>query len=410
MVRKYRNIQVAILMTVVMFMTGITAFADPSIEDVTQERDETQEQLDEVTSTIEELADQQESISNEIEEISAALVQVMAEIEVIRVMLDEKELEIQQAQAAYDEALQRELEQYEAMKIRIQYLYESGNQDLLSIYLETGSISDTLTKAEYIEDLYEYDRQMLSEYQNTVNEVATLQQVLLTEQEELLCMQADYEAEQEYMESIIVELQEVSEDYEEQIAAAESLAAEYAAKIEAQNAEIARLEEEARRQAEEAARRAAEEEARRRAQEAVANSANTGTVTTTGSATYDVSSIYSANGSDLGKSIAVFACQYIGNPYVPGGTSLTNGADCSGFVFSVYKEFGYSVPRTSYSLRSAGTEVAYADAQPGDIICYAGHVAIYIGNGMIVHASSVRTGIKVSRAQYREILCVRRII
>ena len=155
MVRKYRNIQVAILMTVVMFMTGITAFADPSIEDVTQERDETQEQLDEVTSTIEELADQQESISNEIEEISAALVQVMAEIEVIRVMLDEKELEIQQAQAAYDEALQRELEQYEAMKIRIQYLYESGNQDLLSIYLETGSISDTLTKAEYIEDLYE---------------------------------------------------------------------------------------------------------------------------------------------------------------------------------------------------------------------------------------------------------------
>ncbi|HOO79069.1 MAG TPA: C40 family peptidase, partial [Lachnospiraceae bacterium] len=103
-------------------------------------------------------------------------------------------------------------------------------------------------------------------------------------------------------------------------------------------------------------------------------------------------------------------CQFIGNPYVAGGTSLTNGADCSGFIYSIYKDFGYTVPRTSYALRSAGTEVAYADAQPGDVVCYAGHVALYIGNGMIVHASSARTGIKISRATYREILSVRRLI
>ena len=110
------------------------------------------------------------------------------------------------------------------------------------------------------------------------------------------------------------------------------------------------------------------------------------------------------------KDIAAFACKYIGNPYVPGGTSLTNGADCSGFVYAVYDSFGIKVPRTSYDLRSAGKEVSYSDAQPGDVVCYPGHVGIYIGNGMIVHASTQKTGIKVSNAKYREFICVRRIL
>lgn len=120
--------------------------------------------------------------------------------------------------------------------------------------------------------------------------------------------------------------------------------------------------------------------------------------------------IDNATGSDLGKKVAKYACQFIGNPYVSGGTSLTNGADCSGFTFRVYKDFNYNLPRTSYQQRSAGTGVEYADAQPGDLICYEGHVALYIGGGLIVHASSVKTGIKVSKAQYRQILAVRRIV
>ena len=120
--------------------------------------------------------------------------------------------------------------------------------------------------------------------------------------------------------------------------------------------------------------------------------------------------IENSSGSDLGKKVAKYACQFIGNPYVSGGTSLTNGADCSGFTYRVYQDFQYSLPRTSYQQRSAGTGVDYDSAQPGDLICYEGHVGIYIGGGLIVHASTSKTGIKVSRAQYKTILSVRRII
>ena len=109
------------------------------------------------------------------------------------------------------------------------------------------------------------------------------------------------------------------------------------------------------------------------------------------------------------QAVVDFALQFEGNPYVYGGTSLTNGADCSGFTQSIYAQFGYSLPRTSYEQQNWGTEVSYADAQPGDLICYGGHVAIYMGNGQIVHASNSQDGIKISNdATYRTILSVRR--
>ena len=119
----------------------------------------------------------------------------------------------------------------------------------------------------------------------------------------------------------------------------------------------------------------------------------------------------SASDVGLGRQIADYGLQFVGNPYVWGGTSLTSGADCSGFVQSVYANFGVSLPRTSYEQQNAGYEVSYADAQPGDLICYGGHVAIYMGNGQIVHASNARDGIKVSdNAAYRTITSVRRLV
>lgn len=384
-------------------------YADKDIDDAKKERDEAQEELDEVNATIEELANEQSDVDAQIEEINCALVQVLAELDVLEIQLAEKEVEINIAVDNYNAAVEEERKQYEAMKVRIKYLYESGDQDIITLFMESGSITDAITKADYIEDLYDYDRKMLANYQDLVQQVADLHEQLVKEQEELEQMQAEYEEEKQEMESVMLELQAISDDYGSQIASAKAQAREYAAKIDAQNKEIARLEEEARKKAEEEARKKAEEEARRKAMESVANSEDTKVVKTSNDKTYDVSSIYEAAGGDTGKAIAVFACQFVGNPYVAGGTSLTNGADCSGFVYSVYKEFGYKVPRTSSSLRSAGTEVAYADAQPGDVICYSGHVAIYIGNGMIVHASTERTGIKISRAEYRSILSVRRI-
>lgn len=115
--------------------------------------------------------------------------------------------------------------------------------------------------------------------------------------------------------------------------------------------------------------------------------------------------------SGMGQSIADYALLFVGNPYIYGGTSLTNGADCSGFVMSVYKHFGINLPRTSGEQGKCGTNVGgLANAVPGDLVSYSGHIGIYIGNGQIVHASSAKTGIKVSNANYRTILSVRRIV
>ena len=119
---------------------------------------------------------------------------------------------------------------------------------------------------------------------------------------------------------------------------------------------------------------------------------------------------YSSPSGGGGSSVAGYACQFVGNPYVYGGTSLTNGADCSGFIKSVYANFGISLPHSSVALQRAGSEVSYENAQPGDIVCYAGHVAIYMGGGQIVHASSPSTGIKTGSATYRSIISVRRVL
>lgn len=117
-----------------------------------------------------------------------------------------------------------------------------------------------------------------------------------------------------------------------------------------------------------------------------------------------------ASSTSGSSSVAGYALQFVGNPYVWGGTSLTNGADCSGFVMSVYAHYGVSLPHSSSALRGVGRGVSYSEAQPGDIICYSGHVAIYIGGGQIVHASNPSDGIKVSSATYKNILAVRRVL
>ena len=174
---------------------------------------------------------------------------------------------------------------------------------------------------------------------------------------------------------------------------------------------LATLFPQAESKAEEEARLKREAAERKKAQQAAARSAGgkkSGGGKTSGGGGGGGS--YAASGSGLGASVANYALQFVGNPYVYGGTSLTNGTDCSGFTMGVYRNFGVSLPHSSGAQRSMGYGVgSLAEAQAGDIVCYSGHVGIYIGNGQIVHASTAKTGIKVSNAGYRNILAIRRI-
>lgn len=174
-------------------------------------------------------------------------------------------------------------------------------------------------------------------------------------------------------------------------------------KAESKAEEEARLaKEEAERQAAAAAAEAAKKKASR------SSKSSSGSSTSTSSSAGSSSSYSAPSGSD-GQAVANYACQFIGNPYVYGGSSLTNGTDCSGFVMSVYAAFGIGLPHSSSGQRSCGYEVSLSEAQPGDIVCYSGHVGIYVGNNTIVHASTPSSGIKYSTATYRSVLSVRRI-
>lgn len=406
---------------VAMVLTLAAAAVEPvyatTISELQQQKEENEKELSNVNQQISDYKGAQADIGSEIEELDAEMVSILTDINLIKEAIQEKEEQIAITQADYDTAVAVKDEQYESMKIRIKFMYEQGDISYLQLFTESLNVSDMLNKAEYVEKVYDYDRKLLAEYQETVEQVAALQDKLEEEKSELQTSQYELEDEEAYLEEVLAQKKEEYENYTVMLAQAKQQAAAYTTKIKQETAQIKQLEEEERKRREEEERKRKEEEERRKAEQdqllaqqggGEQGGSDSGSDSSSGSS--QETSPVSSSGSAKGQEIAKFALQYVGNPYVAGGTSLTNGADCSGFVMSVYKNFGYSLPRSSYAQSSVGRSVSYAEAQPGDIIYYGGHVAIYIGNGRIVHASTERTGIKTESATYRSIITIRRII
>ncbi len=409
-IRKCIAIFAVVPMVAAMLAGAVLPARADKISDLQNQQKEHQNQLSSVQGQISDLEDEQSIIEEEIQDVNAELINLMTGISLLEDQISETEAqivikgeELEAAKQAYADAVKREQEEYEAMKVRIRYMYERGDESYLNIFMGAASFGDLLTRAEYIEQLYEYDRKLLTEYQETTKLVAQLRDQVDREKAELEETEASLQAdkselveEQKELNSVKSRLKAESDAYEDKIRQAEALASQYKKQIAAENAEIKRLQ---------------EEERKRRQAEAAAKAASNPNPTTASGRKVDTSVIQNSAGSDLGKKIAMYGCQYVGNPYVAGGTSLTNGADCSGFTWRIYSDFGYSIPRNSTGQRSAGVAVgSLAEAQPGDIICYPGHVGLYIGGGLIVHASTERTGIKISNANYRGISAIRRII
>ena len=161
--------------------------------------------------------------------------------------------------------------------------------------------------------------------------------------------------------------------------------------------------------AHEEARIAKEEADKKAAKEAAEKATASAKSSSSSSKSSSSGKSYSAPSGSSGSSVVNYGAQFVGNPYVYGGTSLTGGTDCSGFVMSVYSAFGVGLPHSSKEMRSVGYGVSYDEMQPGDIVCYSGHVGIYAGNGTLLHASNARTGITYSDVNYRDIVAIRRI-
>ena len=443
---------------------AVPAGAASRKDQLKQDKAAAQSQLAAQESKINNLEDQKQTLSAEIDQLDSDLVNIMVEIEILDGELSDKEAQIEQTKADLAVAEENKQKQYEAMKKRIQYLYEKGGDDAWAQMLfQASDFTSLLNQAEYVQQMYDSDRNSLEEFKETVQQVKDLGNQLDSEKAELEEMNQEYQNRQASMQTQLEEKKATSSDYDAQIAQAQNQAAQYTELIRQQNAEIQKIEEEEKKAAEEAARKAAEEaakkaaaeeaakkaqeeankkaadEAAKKAAEASKKSASTSgsnTAASSGSSTSSKnntsgssssaatskdngSSSSSSSGSSgssvsynpTGQSVVNYACQFVGNPYVWGGTSLTNGADCSGFIMSIYAKFGVSLPHSSGAMAGCGRGVSYSEAMPGDIICYAGHVAIYMGGGQIVHASNAKDGIKISgNAAYRPIVAVRRVL
>lgn len=445
-----------LVLGIVMIMSQtMTSFATTTSQ-LQKQKKEAEKQLSDTNAEIDALSEKQTKIQAEIDEMDADMVDLMIRINTTKteIQLTEnniseteaditaketditnKKEDIETTKAELQVAEENRDQQYNDMKTRIQYMYENGGSSAwMNMILDGGSITNILNRVEYAQSMHDYDRESLSNYMEVVDQVTELKDSLEhqknelesqktaleaektsleSQKKDLKAQEADLESQQDELDAQIEAKKAASSDYKNQIAQARQQAEQISDLIAEQTQEIQRLEEEARRQAEEEARRQAEEEARRQA-EAERQQQSSNNSSSNNSSNTSSNNSYNPPSGKSGQAIVNYALQFVGNPYVWGGNSLTNGIDCSHFVYQVLKNCGvYSGGYvTSYYWRTKGTAVpSLAQAQAGDVICYNGHVAIYDGNGMIVEAKGSKWGITHDRrANYSTIYAIRRFV
>lgn len=324
---------------------------------------------------------QKEEAEGQVNSLQDQLTEVLGKINDLETKLIEKGEEIEKANSDLEEAEKKEKEQYEAMKLRIKYMYEEGNGKELEKVFSSGSIGELLSQAEYVQSVHTYDRKQLEEYVETKKEIADLSDKLEKEQKALEETEEKFASEKESLNATLEAKRAEVSDLDGQLQAAVEAAAKEAE-------EKARQEEAARRQ------EASANNTTNNTGGGTNNVVNNNTNVTPPSNNSNNNSNNSSNSSSnsnasqgntsVAQAIVNAAYSQLGVPYVWGGTKPGVGLDCSGLTQYAHRVAGISIPRTSGPQGAGGQYVT--NPQPGDLVCYYGHVGIYIGGGQMIHA------------------------
>ena len=397
-----------------------------------QERRRAEEEKSRAESEAQQLEEKLGQSRQKEQALEEELVRLLALKDILESDMEELKTQIQGADRDYRQAEEKRQRQYDILKKRIQFLYEEGDITYLDILLKAKNIGDVVSQTEYFRQLYEYDQEIIQRYEKLKQEAAGKKELLEEKQSQLEVMEEENESQQKELEGFIEARKTESSSFALELEEAQARAAQAAGEVIRKTEEIrilrARQEEERIRQEKERIRQEQESAGREpgsAGQASVAAGREPGAAgwepgaagrepggagwESGGAGTAGGRPVKSIGGTEFGRNVADYALQFVGNPYVYGGTSLTGGTDCSGYTQSVYRHFGVSIPRTSGEQAGFGREIPYEDMEPGDLVCYSGHVAMYIGGGRIVHASSRKEGIKVSNdPAYRTIVSIRR--
>ncbi len=366
--------------------------------------------LDNLQNQKDNLVDDKQDVQSNINSTTSKIASTIAEIEVLEGEISDMEGRIEQAKqdiAAAEEAAEH---QYQQMKIRMKFMYENGNKSILEMFAESKSFGEFLNRIEYADAVYASDREMLTSYEATKIDITGMKEALEEEKATLETKKNDLSAKEKALNSTLSALKISRDEINKKIANVDKQIADEKERLrkEAEEAERRR-----RAAAAEAERiRKAQEEAARRAAQQNQNQGGSGSSSSNqGTSSKGINPAQRTNIN--GEDVIAYGRQFVGNPYVWGGNSLTNGCDCSGFIVQVYKHFGIDLSgsRNSYAMRSIGQEVSYDSMKAGDIICYSGHVALYMSNGCILEAQGKNQGITDYRSPTSHtILTIRRII